>query len=118
MNEESKEQKYTKEGLSIVSRDTAISLLEVLSRDIRLMGDEATMRTFLKEIYKILQQDNNEVLKFCDELYGLRENVHSKLSESFNNGYKMGIVEGIYYTYELLRRQVIANKLEDEIKSK
>src|SRR3989344_3512367 len=97
-------QKYTPEGLPVVTKETILSLRDIIKREIKKDRCEFLVRSFL---YR-LKEENLLVLKLVGDFV-----IESLKDEDLKNEY----FSGAFITYESLRRQYASNKLEKEIAS-
>ncbi len=90
--------KYTPEGVPVISDGTYLSTIGILKRDSR-------NTTFGKEIKERLGQENPLIFRMIDEItryYGEGE---------FSDGFAVGAS----MVYEMIRRELAAGRLEEEI---
>lgn len=98
--------KYTQEGMPIISKDTYRTfIVTIRPRDIK----EGTFgRDFYRRLKgKLMKKGENPlIIKALDDLLdGVGEGEFCD-----------GAAFGVFFTYELLRQQMVANKLEEELK--
>ena len=90
--------KLTEDGLPVVSIDSVKSFTEILKR-------ERNMDQVADNIKERLLKENRRIYNFVDGVY-------KQYGES---DFVDGVAFGVAITYELLRKQSEANKLEKEV---
>ncbi len=88
-------QKYTQDWLPVVSEETYKSLLGILQRESR-----RTM--FDSDVEERMRHENPRLLQILDQVL-----------QAYGNGeFADGIAFGMMFTYNLLRRQMVAYNME------
>ena len=95
--------KYTADGMPVISKATLASLVDIFKRELR-------DRSFVQKELNQLRGENPVLRELWYKIY--REN-HGK--GDHYNGFANGFMGGVYMTYELLRRQSGANKMENDV---
>lgn len=96
-------EKYTPEGLPIVSDAT----LEVFLRDLQRQGLEGRQARLLQDLAQKIQSENPV---FWQEITQYREDSKNYSPNPKDHG--LGVLAGAIIGYELLRRQAEANLIE------
>lgn len=108
------DEKYTKEGLPIVRRE----IVDVLLRDIIRRGDEGkeSLKKLVEDLVNSAEAENPAFDEFITR-FGVSVGK-SGVVKSYEELelYMRKVMMGFYCCYELLRRQVRANQLEEESK--
>ncbi len=97
----------TPDGLPVVSSAAYESLLDILEREVGKSPE--IVKGYYKDFGVELERFKNENPSIYQVLEFIQHN-HGK------SDYFRGFALGMYITYELLRRQAAANKLENELK--
>ena len=113
----SKKNRYTHEGLPIVSYDTIEALKALLVRDIQ--HSEAYSKN-LKELVDLLPKNPavlGGIMRFSHSFIDSKNYENADDTQSFyRSGMSLGILAGGLIVYQALKRQAEANKLEERLK--
>ena len=105
----SEKQKYTEDGLPIVSGATAqVFLRDIVQRVVHEPGENT--RQWLNELVKNFSRENPNLAELVQNYFRIIKEPASILPRPDQLFY-----QGAFITYEVLRRQVEANKLEESI---
>jgi len=92
-------EKYTKDGIPIISSPTLESTFKVITYGKE--GPESIVQKFIEE----LKEENKDLASF------LKPVIDGALQ---GDTFKQGVATGVYFIYEAIRKQLCSYKLEEQ----